>query len=375
MPNTPPRRGLASLRGLNRRIPYVPIDVLARVQTAPSVEQAIPTPPPSSVVAWGWYVDGVRRPSDDLSMAARLACGGEGFVWLGLKDPQPEDLDALAEQFNLHPLAIEDAAHGHTRSKLESFGDNLFMVISTVAYVEHEELTDTSEIVSTGQVMVFLGDHFVITVRRGEQGQLSDLRRSLESQPERLAQGPSTVLYFIADKIIDDYLAVVAEIEKDVDEVEARVFSRQGQHEVDQVYQLKREVIEFKRSVNPLGPPLLRLATRELPAVPEEARAYFRELADHHTASREAIASFDEVLSSILQAGLARASVADNEDMRKISAWVAIVAVPTMVAGIYGMNFDFMPELRWHYGYFMVLGLIGLIMLGLYVNFKRNRWL
>ena len=252
----------------------------------------------------------------------------------------------LAEQFDLHPLAIEDAAHGHTRSKLEMFGDDLFMVISTVAYVDHEELTDTSEIVSTGQVMVFLGPHFVITVRHGEHAQLSELRRSLESQPERLAQGPATVLYFIADKIIDDYLAVVGEFETDVDEVEARVFSRQGQHEVDQVYQLKRELIEFKRSVNPLGPPLMRLATRDVSVIPEETRAYFRELADHHTEAREAIASFDEVLSSILQAGLARASVADNEDMRKISAWVAIVAVPTMVAGIYGMNFDNMPELH-----------------------------
>jgi magnesium transporter len=371
----PPRRNLPSLRGLNRRIPYVPIDVLARVQTVPTPETAIPTPPPSSVIAWGWYVDGVKRPIDDLGAAARLACAGEGFVWLGLKDPQPEDLNGLAEQFNLHPLAIEDAAHGHTRSKLEVFGDDLFMVISTVAYVDHEQLTDTSEIVSTGQVMVFLGNHFVITVRHGEHAQLSALRHSLEAQPERLAQGPSTVLYFIADKIIDDYLSVVAEMEKDIDEVESRVFSRQGQHEVDQVYQLKRELIEFKRCVNPLGPPLLRLATRDLPVIPEVARAYFRELADHHTEAREAIASFDEVLSSILQAGLARASVADNEDMRKISAWVAIVAVPTMVAGIYGMNFDYMPELKWHFGYFGVLAVIGLIMLGLYINFKRNKWL
>jgi magnesium transporter len=153
------------------------------------------------------------------------------------------------------------------------------------------------------------------------------------------------------------------------------VVSRGGSHEVDQVYQLKRELIEFKRSVNPLGPPLLRLATRDLPVISDDTRAYFRELADHHTEAREAIASFDEVLSSILQAGLARASVADNEDMRKISAWVAIVAVPTMVAGIYGMNFDYMPELKWHFGYFGVLALIGLIMVGLFINFKRNRWL
>jgi len=327
------------------------------------------------VIAWAWYVNGVRQKIDDLTTAARRACDGEGFVWLGLKDPTDADLLGLSSQFDLHPLAIEDAVHGHARSKLEMFGDDLFMVISTVAYVDHEELTETSEIVSTGQVMIFLGDHFVITVRRGEHAQLSDLRRSLEADPQRLAQGPSTVLYAIADKIIDDYMEVVREFETDLDEVETRVFSRQGQHEVDRVYQLKRELIEFKRSVVPLGPPLLRLATRDLPVIPPEAKAYFRELADHHTEAREAMSAFDEVLTSILQAGLARASVADNEDMRRISAWVAIVAVPTMVAGVYGMNFAYMPELTWRYGYFAVLIVLGMIMISLYVGFKRNRWM
>jgi magnesium transporter len=362
MTSAPHRRYLVALRSLNRR---PAVDVIP-----------LPSPPPSSIIAWAWYVNGVRKPAEDLSAAARLANTGEGFVWLGLKDPRDEDLMALASQFDLHPLAVEDAVHGHTRSKLEMFGDDLFMVISTVAYVEHEELTATSEVVATGQVMVFLGEHFVITVRRGEHAQLSTLRRTLEADPTRLARGPSEVLYAIADKIIDDYLAVVAEIEKDIDEIESLVFARHGKREeVERVYQLKRELIEFKRCVMPLGGPLLRLTTRELPVVPPEAKAYFRELADHHTEAREAVAAFDEVLTSILQAGLARASVADNEDMRKISGWVAIVVVPTLVAGIYGMNFDNMPELHWKYGYFVVLGVLLLIMISLYLGFKRNRWL
>jgi magnesium transporter len=367
MTTVPQRRhlpGLTSLpaiTGLGRRAP-------ARVPV-PLVEEA------SSIIAWAWYVDGVRRPAGSLTQAARNAQDGEGFVWLGLKDPDNDDLEALSSQFALHPLAIEDAVNGHDRSKLETFGDDLFMVVSTVAYVDHEEMTETAEVVTTGQVMIFLGDHFVITVRRGEHAQLSALRRSLEADPERLSRGPSEVLYAITDKIIDDYMVVVDEIEKDVDEVESAVFARGGSHEVDRVYQLKRELIEFKRCVLPLGAPLMRLATRELPVVPPQARAYFRELADHHTQVREAVASFDEVLSSILQAGLARASVADNEDMRKISAWVAIIAVPTMAAGIYGMNFDNMPELHWHYGYYMFLGLITVIMVALYAGFKRNRWL
>ena len=304
-----------------------------------------------------------------------LACAGEGFVWLGLKDPKDEDLLALSSQFDLHPLAVEDAVHGHTRSKLEMFGNDLFMVISTVAYVDHEELTETSEVVATGQVMVFLGDHFVITVRRGEHAQLSAPAPHPGGGPG--PAGPRAVGGAVRDRRQDHRRLprVVAEFEKDVDEVETSVFSRQGQHEVERVYQLKRELIEFKRSVMPLGAPLLRLATRELPVIPPEAKAYFRELADHHTEAREAVASFDEVLTSILQASLARASVADNEDMRKISGWVAIVAVPTMVAGIYGMNFDNMPELATRYGYFVVLGLIAAVMVGLYIGFKRNKWL
>ncbi len=361
MTTTPQRRHVPRLTSRTRRPGPPPLEVVDE--------------PTSSVVDWAWYVDGVRQPVENLSTAARMAQDGEGFVWLGLHDPRDADLAALASQFTLHPLAIEDAMFGHTRSKLEMFGDDLFMVVSTVAYVDHEQLTDTSEIVATGQVMIFLGDHFVITVRRGEHAQLKDLRHTLEADPERLRRGPSEVLYAIADKIIDDYLAVVAEIDSDVDEIESAVFSRGGSHEVDRVYQLKRELIEFKRCVLPLGAPLLRLATRELPVIPPQAKAYFRELADHHTQVREGVASFDEVLSSILQAGLARASVADNEDMRKISAWVAIVAVPTMIAGIYGMNFDNMPELHWRYSYFVCLAVIVAIMIGLYRGFKRNRWL
>ncbi len=362
MTATPQRRYLPTLPQVRRR----------QVSLVPT---PAPGPSSSSVIAWAWYVDGIRRPAESLTAAARFANAGEGFVWLGLKDPTDADLMALSSQFDLHPLAVEDAVEGHTRSKLETFDNDLFVVISTVAYVHHEQLTETSEVVATGQVMVFLGDHFVITVRRGEHAQLSGLRRILEADPDRLSRGPSEVLYAICDKVIDDYLAVVAEFEHDVDEVETRVFSRQGQHEVERVYQLKRELIEFKRSVMPLGAPLLRLATRELPVIPPEAKAYFRELADHHTEAREAVAAFDEVLTSILQAGLARAAVADNQDMRKISSWVAIVAVPTMIAGIYGMNFENMPELRTENGYFVVLGVIAVVMIGLYIGFKRNRWL
>lgn len=331
--------------------------------------------PPDSVVAWGFYVDGVRQEVVDLDVAAQRAAGAEGFVWLGLKDPSDEDMAGFAERFSLHPLAIEDAVEGHTRSKLEQFGNTLFCVVSTVAYVDHAELTDSSEIVSTGQIMVFVGDHFVMTVRRGEHAQLHAMRSKLEARPDRLAHGPYEVLYAVLDKVIDDYLQVVADFETDIEEVEMAVFSRQGTHEVDRVYQLKRELIEFKRAVVPLGAPLQVLATRPLAVIPDHAQDYFRELSDHHVEAREAIQSFDEVLSTILSASLARASVADGQDMRKISAFVAIAAIPTMIAGVYGMNFDNMPELRQEYGYFAVLGIMLAIMLALYVGFRRNKWL
>jgi magnesium transporter len=362
-------RGSGWQQGISR----LPIGVLGFRGAGPTAPPA--GSPPSSVVAWAHYVDGHRTDHEHMDVATARAVAGEGFVWLGLKDPTDTDLKRFASQFNLHPLAVEDAVEGHTRSKLEQFGDTLFMVISTIAYVAHDHVTATSEIISTGQIMIFVGEHFVMTVRRGEHAQLGALRTQLESDPGRLASGPWTVLYAVADKVIDDYVSLVDELGEDVDDVESRVFSRQGQHEVQAAYQLKRELIEFKRAVLPLGLPLQQLASRDFVVIPPEARAYFREVADHHVEAREAAASFDEVLTSILQAGLARSSVADNEDMRKISAWVAIVAVPTMIAGIYGMNFDNMPELHWRYGYFGILAVIVVVMAALYVNFKRNRWL
>lgn len=329
----------------------------------------------SSVVAWGWYLDGVRQSEDDLDRATQAALDGRGFVWLGLHDPSDDDMSEFATLFNLHPLAIEDAVEGHTRSKLELFGDTVFAVISTVAYVDHTMLTETSEVVSTGQVMVFVGEHFVMTVRRGKHAQLGGLRSNLETTPESLADGPWTVLYAVMDKIVDDYVDVVSAFEDDVDIVESEVFSLNSSNDLARVYHLKRELIDFKRATLPLGSPLHSLASRAFGPIPHRAQAYFREVADHHLEARETITSLDEVLTSILQFAQARISVKDNQDMRKISAFVAIAAIPTMVAGIYGMNFVNMPELQWRYGYFGVLGLLIVTMIALYVGFRRNNWL
>lgn len=330
---------------------------------------------PDSIVAWAWYVDGVRQDIEDMHLAVERARVGDGFIWMGLKDPTDDDMADFARQFDLHPLAIEDAVEGHTRSKLEVFDDTMFMVVSTVAYVEHEQIEDGAEIVTTGQIMVFVGTNFVLTVRRGEQSPLRDLRASLERRPKFLSRGPHVVLYSVLDAVVDGYLQVVADIEEDLDEIEEVIFSPGGTTELGKVYQLKREIIEFRRCVTPLALPLSNLASRSMPNIPEKSRAYFREVADHHTEAREAVASFDEVLTNLLQAGLARASVKDNQDMRKISAAVAILAVPTTLGAIYGMNFQYMPELTWRYGYFAVLGVMATSMVLLYVIFRKNKWL
>lgn len=330
---------------------------------------------PDSVVAWGWYVDGHRQDVDDLPTAVAAAGQDNGFVWMGLKDPTDEDMAGFAHAFGLHPLAIEDAVEGHSRSKLEDFGDTLFSVITTVSYVDKPDPLQPAEVVSTGQIMVFTGSNFVLTVRRGDHSPLQSLRESLEAQPRRLALGPHFVLYSVYDTVVDDYMQVVAEIEEDVDDVEEAVFAPRAALGLDRVYELKREVIEFRRCVSPLSLPLTALSTHDLSLIPTEARAYFREVADHLTEARESVASFDAVLTDLLQAGLARVSLKDNQDMRKMSSWLAIVAVPTTVGAVYGMNFRFMPELDYRYSYFIVVGLMALVMLGLYLLFRRKHWL
>jgi magnesium transporter len=226
--------------------------------------------------------------------------------------------------------------------------------------------------------MVFVGEWFVATVRHGRHASMTGLRRRLEENTDLLALGPSSVLHAVVDKVVDDYLAVVAAVEDDIEEIESSVFAvraaRSGGN-VERIYQLKRDVIEMKRTVRPLGLPLRELAERPQRLVHPDIREYFRDVDDHLARVREQIGSFDEVLTTILQAALARLSIAENEDMRKISAWVSIAAVPTMIAGIYGMNFAYMPELGSRWGYPAVLALMATVCGGMYRGFRRNGWL
>ncbi|GGW18785.1 magnesium/cobalt transporter CorA [Streptomyces capoamus] len=358
--------GLRKVARLARRRPRVDLSHPAR------------SPLGSSVVNCVTYQDGVRVPGcADLVDAVRLVRKtGEGFVWLGLHEPTDREFAGVADLFDLHPLAVEDAVEAHQRPKLEHYGDTLFGVFKTVCYVEHEQLTATSEVVDTGEIMVFVGRDFVITVRHGRHGSLGPLREELEAHPQQLAKGPAAVLHAIADHVVDDYLNVTDAVQADIDQVETEVFSENGARlDPGRIYQMKRELLELKRAVVPLGRPVEDLATRPIRVVDAEIQAYFRDVLDHLIRAKEQIAAFDELLNSILQAHLAQVTVAQNEDMRKITAWAAVIAVPTMVCGVYGMNFDHMPELHWSFGYPLVMAVMATACLVLYRGFRRNGWL
>ncbi|MFI5777884.1 magnesium and cobalt transport protein CorA [Nocardia sp. NPDC051570] len=336
----------------------------------------IPVPTARAVIDCAVYIDGQRLPgrfthAEALAEVRAKECG---FVWVGLHEPDQFQMADVAGTFDLHELAVEDAVHAHQRPKLERYDDILFLVLRTVKYVEHD-LHSITEIVQTGEIMIFMGRDFVVTVRHGDHTGLTGVRRELEANPQRLALGPGSVLHAISDHVVDSYIAVTQEIEEDVGEMEEEVFTPRSNLAIEAIYQLKREVVELRRAVKPLALPLQLLSkSPELP-LPKEIRRYLRDVADHHIAVAERIGDFDESLSALINAALAKVSVQQNTDMRKISAWAAMAAVPTMVAGIYGMNFEHMPELRWTFGYPLVVAVILVVCTGLFITFRRNNWL
>ena len=328
--------------------------------------------PPELV--WSWWVGGARRDARDLESALSAATSGEGFVWVGLHRPTEATVASLGELLDIHELVVEDAAHGHRRSKLERYDETLFMVASTVSYVERA--ADASpEIVSTGELMIILGPHWVVTSRQRGKSRMPEVRALVEKVSEDMPEGPWQVLHACLSVAIDDFMRVVGQMQDDVEDAEELVFDQTRTVEIDRPYQIKRELIEFRRCVSPLCNPLLLLATHAFALVPEDARPYFRELSDLAQEVRENIHAMEDQLTNILQAALALVSVKDNRDMRKISAAVAILAVPTTLGAVYGMNFDTIPELHWAYGYFVVMAINAVTMLVLYLLFRRFRWL
>ncbi|WP_067818107.1 magnesium/cobalt transporter CorA [Nocardia inohanensis] len=342
----------------------------------PSGKHPKPKPRADKVIDCALYTEGRRQQGQRTYRQAltEVRAQGSGFVWLGLLEPSDALMADVATTFGLHELAVEDAVLAHQRPKLERYDDVLFLVLRTVQYHEHE-LNTVSEIVDTGEIMVFLGPDFVITVRHGDFTGLTGVRGALEAEPARLKLGPPAILHAVADHVVDSYVDVTQAMEDDVAAMEEEVFTPGSKIVIEAVYQLKREVVELRRAVKPLALPLQLLAHDSVMPIPKEIRRYMRDVADHHTQVTEQITDFDESLSALINAALAKVSVQQNTDMRKISAYAAMAAVPTMIAGVYGMNFDHMPELRWTFGYPVVIGLMVLLCAALYVNFHRNDWL
>ncbi|MFC1418074.1 magnesium and cobalt transport protein CorA [Streptacidiphilus cavernicola] len=339
-----------------------------------------PLPPESgrsAVVDCAVYDRGRRLPGQvNLNRVLdQVGSRKQRFAWIGLYEPSAEQFARIAAAFRLHPLAVEDAVHAHQRPKLERYGDTLFLVLKSITYLDHDDLTASSEIVDTGEIMVFAGPGFAIVVRHGSAPALGAMRARLEAEPDHLAHGPLAVLHAIADLVVDRYLEAADSFELDIEKLETEVFSRRRTDDAERIYQLKRELLEFKRAVQPLSTPLQRLCDGSLPEVGDEVRAYLRDVADHHLQAKERIAAFDELVTGILDASMAKISMQQNSDMRKISAGAALIAVPTMVVGIYGMNFDHMPELHWRYGYPACLLVMLVLVAVIYRALRRNKWL
>ncbi|WP_246036386.1 magnesium and cobalt transport protein CorA [Cellulomonas telluris] len=333
------------------------------------------------VVDSALYVGG-RRQAGPLSVAqaareAQAPRGEDGFVWLGLRHPTADDVVDVAAAFGLPALAVEDAVKAHQRPKLEVYDDVVFVVLKPARYVDHDE------VVEVGEIAMFLGPRFVVTVRHGHGEVLGRVRAEMDrGEGPAAGFGPAGVLYRAADLVVDGYEQALEEINSDVDDIEARVFGPgQGNH-AERIYKLKQEAAELRRAVLPLGRPLQRLMEADVPHVPEAAAPYFRDVQDHLLRAADAVEAVERQLGDVLQANTARVTVGQSEvalrqngDMRKISAWAAIALVPTAIAGVYGMNFDHMPELHWVYGYPAVLVVIVTACVVLHRVFRRNGWL
>jgi magnesium transporter len=315
------------------------------------------------------YEGGHRRPGVLALEEAYEACRRDGtFTWLGLVEPTEEEFDSVRREFDLHELAIEDAVKAHQRPKLEGYGDSLFLVLKTARWQAE------SESIEFGEILLFIGNHFLVSVRHGET-ELHDVRLQLEQRPELLSQGEGAALHAIVDRVVDDYEPVVDALDSAIRDVEGQVFQPGGGNPAERIYRIKRAVLELDAAAGPLLEPVAMLAAGAYPQIPEELRTYFRDVEDHLRRIVTRVREYRDLLTSVLTANLTQFSVRQNEDVRRISAWAAIIAVPTAIAGIYGMNFEHMPELSWTFGYPLVLGVIGVACATLYWRFRKIGWL
>jgi magnesium transporter len=318
------------------------------------------------------YRDGVRQHEEALSLDQAASCAGaaaDDFVWVGLFEPTAEEMGEVAALFGLHELAVEDAARAHQRPKIEDYEESFFIVLKTARY--HDE----SETVDFGEIDIFIGPGYVVHVRHGEGSGLRGARERLQRRPDLIKLGPAAVVWAIVDQVVDDYMPVAQGIDDDIEEVEQAVFDPETAAPTERIYFLKREVIEFHRAVWPLLSPLEAIERGAFPQVDEQLRRYLRDAADHARRVDETITSQRELLTSVLEANLALVSVNQNEVVKKISGYAVMIAVPTFIASVYGMNFEYMPELDWRVGYPLAIGAMLASIAILHYLLRRARWL
>jgi magnesium transporter len=317
------------------------------------------------------YSKGVRRPGP-LDLTDALEAGrssDESFAWIGLFEPTEDEFEAVAREFELHPLAVEDAVHAHQRPKLERYGDCVFFVLKTARY------DDEAEAIRFSEIQLFAGEGFIVTVRHGEASPLKSVREGLEADPERLALGPVAVVHAIVDRVVDDYSPVLDGLDNDIAEIEAEVFSPDRTNPAVRIYKLKRQVLDLYRNVEPVVEPLEMLQASKYALGRADLGHYFRDVNDHVRRAVSRIEIQRELLSEVLDVNLAHISVQQNADMRTIAGWAAMAAVPTMLAGVWGMNFDHMPELDEWWGYPMALGLMAVGLVVLYRTLHSRGWI
>lgn len=316
------------------------------------------------------YVDGERLPGDlTLEDAYRRSRPDDAFVWIGLFEPTEEEFESVRREFDLHELAVEDAIKAHQRPKLERYEETFLLVLKPARY------DDPSESIELGEILIFVGEGFVVAVRHGSATPLATVRQRLERRPDLLVHGPGAVVHGILDHVVDEYFPVVAGLEQDVEEVEAEVFSGPRSNPVERIYFLKREVLAFHQATHPLGPLLERMASRQVPFVNETTDEYYRDVHDHVMRINQEVESLRDLLTSVLEASLSQIGIQQSEDMRKISAWVAIAAGPTVLGSIYGMNFMHIPAAEFRYGFLGAVGVMMLMSIGLFLLFRRRGWL
>ena len=322
------------------------------------------------VIACAAYANGRRVGDVAIPDISEVLAQPDRFVWIGLHEPDPELLREIQREFGLHDLAIEDALKAHQRPKLERYGDSLFVVFRT-AHVD-----PAADGVELGETHVFVGPRYVVSVRHGVSAPLAEVRARCEATPALLAKGPGFVLYALMDFVADQFFPLVVALEDKLEALEDAIFRERFTRETtERIYRLKRDLLEVKRAVSPLVDICNRLTRADVELIHEDTRVYFRDVYDHAIRLNEMVDMLRELLTTALEANLSLISVAQNEAMKRLAGWAAIIAVPTMIAGVYGMNFTFMPELDWSFGYPLAVG----AMLGacgyLYYRFKRSGWL